>query len=242
MPPPDRGSLSVRWHVQPDAAGVADAAAQLIATAAAAAIEARGVFRVVLAGGSTPALVYRALRDLDTPWPAWRVYFGDERCLPPEHGDRNSRMTGTAWLDSVPIPAGNVHPIPAELGPEQGAAAYSRVLQEVDDFDLVLLGLGEDGHTASLFPGHDWGKAPGSPGALPVHDAPKPPPERVSLSAERLSRARQVLFLVTGTGKREAVAAWRGGAPIPAAAIAPASGVDVLVDAASLPDSPARDS
>lgn len=242
MAPPRPGSPSARWHVYPDAAGVAGAAVRFIAQAAAAAIEARGVFRVVLAGGSTPAVVYRALRDLATPWPAWRVYYGDERCLPSEHADRNSRMAAAAWLDGVPIPPGNLHPIPAELGPEHGAAAYSRVLQEVDDFDLVLLGLGEDGHTASLFPGHDWGQAPGTPAALPVHDAPKPPPERVSLSAERLSRARQVLFLVTGAGKREAVAAWRGGEPIPAAAIAPPNGVDVLVDAGSLPDSLARES
>jgi len=213
---------------------VAGAAIQLIAEAASSAIEARGVFRVVLAGGSTPRTVYRALRDLATPWPAWRVYFGDERCLPVEHAERNSRMASAAWLDDVPIPSGNVHPIPAELGPERGAAAYSRVLQEVGDFDLVLLGLGEDGHTASLFPGHDWGEAPGSPAALAVHDAPKPPPERVSLSAERLSRARQVVFLVTGADKRAAVAAWRDGKPIPAAAITPPSVVEVLHDAACL--------
>lgn len=220
---------------------MARAAVQRIAEAAAAAIDARGVFRIVLSGGSTPRMAYEALRTLATPWPAWRVYYGDERCLPAEHADRNSRMAADAWLNEVPIPRGNVHPIPAELGPERGAAAYGRVLQEVDDFDLVLLGLGEDGHTASLFPGHDLGQAPGSPAALPVHDAQKPPPERVSLSAARLSRARQVLFLVTGAGKRQAVAAWRGGEPIPAAAIAPASGVDVLVDAASQPDSLARD-
>lgn len=223
---------SIRWHGFPDAADVARAAVRLIAEAAASAIEARGVFRIVLAGGSTPETVYRQLRDLATAWPAWRIYYGDERCLPAEHADRNSRMAAAAWLDNVPIPPGNVHPISAELGPERGAAAYSRVLQEVDDFDLVLLGLGEDGHTASLFPGHDLGQAPGSPAALAVHAAPKPPPERVSLSAERLSRARQVVFLVTGAGKREAVAAWRAGEPIPAAAIAPSSGVDVLHDAA----------
>jgi 6-phosphogluconolactonase len=220
---------------------VARAAVQLIAEAASSAIEARGVFRIVLAGGSTPRTVYRALRDLATPWSAWRVYFGDERCLPAEHADRNSRMASAAWLNDVPIPPGNVHPIPAELGPERGAAAYSRVLQEVDDFDLVLLGLGEDGHTASLFPGHDWGQAPGSPAALAVHDAPKPPRERVSLSAERLSRARQVVFVVTGAGKREAVTAWRAGEAIPAAAIAPSSSVDVLCDTACLAEPPGRE-
>jgi len=92
-----------------------------------------------------------------------------------------------------------------------------------------VLGLGEDGHTASLFPGHDLGEAPGSPAALAVLDAPKPPRERVSLSAARLSYAREALFLVSGESKRQAMADWRAGRPIPARAVAPAAGVDVLV-------------
>jgi len=97
--------------------------------------------------------------------------------------------------------------------------------------DDVLLGLGEDGHTASLFPGHDWGAVPGAPDALAVFDAPKPPPERVSLSAARLSRARQAVFLVSGAAKRQAVTLWRAGADLPARAIAPAAGVDILLEA-----------
>jgi 6-phosphogluconolactonase len=103
-------------------------------------------------------------------------------------------------------------------------------LQQVGEFDLVLLGLGEDGHTASLFPGKDWGQEVDSPIALPVFDAPKAPAGRVSLSARRLSQAKQVLFLVTGESKREAVMNWRAGAPIPARAIAPPHGVDVLAE------------
>ncbi|HXI36898.1 MAG TPA: 6-phosphogluconolactonase, partial [Burkholderiales bacterium] len=123
----------------------------------------------------------------------------------------------------------------AELGAERAAQAYAGTLRDVGAFDLVVLGLGEDGHTASLFPGHDWGEAPGAPAALAVLDAPKPPRERVSLSAARLSHAREAVFLVSGESKRQAMADWRAGKPIPARAVAPAAGVaptagvDVLV-------------
>ncbi|GAB4435892.1 MAG: hypothetical protein OHK0026_00600 [Rhodocyclaceae bacterium] len=95
---------------------------------------------------------------------------------------------------------------------------------------VQLLGLGEDGHTASLFPEHDWGNAPDAPATLAVRDAPKPPPDRVSLSAGRLSRARHVMFLVTGEQKARAVSMWRNGTPIPAAAVAPPDGVDIWVE------------
>ena len=118
-----------------------------------------------------------------------------------------------------------------ELGVREAAASYAAALSGLGDFDLVLLGLGEDGHTASLFPGNDWGTTAESADALPVFDAPKPPPERVTLSAARLSRARKVLFLVSGESKRKALADWRSGCAIPAAAIRPPTGVDVLVSA-----------
>lgn len=199
----------------------------------AAAREALGraeTFHIVLAGGGTPLALYRALAGETCDWPRWQVWFGDERCLPADHPERNSRMVREAWLDRVAIPLANLHPIPAELGPERGAALYAQALAGMGEFDLVLLGLGEDGHTASLFPGHDWGEAADAADVLPVFNAPKPPPERVSLSARRLSRARRVLFLVQGAGKRQAVAAWRRGERLPAAAIRPAGGVEVLLD------------
>jgi 6-phosphogluconolactonase len=126
-----------------------------------------------------------------------------------------------------------VRPIPAESGAREAAVLYARELRSIDAFDLVLLGLGEDGHTASLFPGHNWGAHTDSPDVLAVFKAPKPPPERVSLSAQRLSRARHVLFLVEGAGKRDAIAVWKGGDAIPAASIAPEPGVDVLLDTAA---------
>jgi 6-phosphogluconolactonase len=134
----------------------------------------------------------------------------------------------------VPIPSSQLHVIAGELGANEAARQYAAVLRTVGDFDLVLLGLGEDGHTASLFPGHEWGTAPGAPDTLAVFDAPKPPPQRVSLSAARLSRARQVIFLVSGESKHKAMEAWRAGEDIPARAIRPAAGVDVLVESALL--------
>jgi len=222
--------VETRWRVYEHAAALIDAAVADIRDAAAGAIARSGEFHVVLAGGSTPREVYRRLRDLATDWSAWRIYFGDERCLPPGDADRNSRMAATAWLSHVPVPPARVHEIPAERGAEVAAEAYRQTLLGTGTFDLVLLGLGEDGHTASLFPGHPLEGAPGSPDVIAVHDAPKPPPDRVSLTASRLSRARRVLFLVTGAGKRAAVAAWRSGAALPAAAVHPDGGAEVLVE------------
>ncbi len=223
-----------RWHPAPDTKALHRLALERILAASVEAINSRGEFHFVLAGGDTPRPIYRQLRTAPTNWSAWHIYFSDERCLPPGDPARNSRMAGDAWLDHVPVPAQQLHVIPAESGPRDAARSYAEILKSVGDFDLVLLGLGEDGHTASLFPGHEWGAEPGSPDTLAVVAAPKPPPERVSLSAARLSRSRHVLFLVSGTSKRGAVADWRAGKPIAARAILPAAGIDVLVEAALL--------
>jgi 6-phosphogluconolactonase len=139
-------------------------------------------------------------------------------------------MASQVWLAHISIPASQIHIIPAELGSDAGAGAYAQTLSKVETFDLVLLGLGEDGHTASLFPQHEWGTSPAAPATLAVHDAPKPPPERISLTARRLSLTRQLMFLVSGTGKRQAVIDWQNGKDLPAAAIAPTCGVDVYLE------------
>jgi len=226
-----------RWHGIADEATFRRSACEMVLAGATRAIWQRGQFKLVLAGGNTPREIYRELSATGADWTAWHIYFGDERCLPADDLARNSRMAYEAWLGWVPIPPAQIHVIPAESGAIAAARAYADVLRTVGEFDMVLLGLGEDGHTASLFPGHDWGTAAGSPDVLAVADAPKPPPQRVSLSAVRLRRARQVLVWVWGQSKRAAVDSWRAGVLIPAAAIAPAAGVDILADAALIASS-----
>jgi 6-phosphogluconolactonase len=225
-------SGSVRLHVLEGDAWIA-ALIEQIAGAAAAAIAARGQFRIVLAGGSTPRPVYKRAAAIDTRWDLWQVYFTDERCVPPDDRERNDRMAHEAWFSRVEKPAPQIHAIPAQSGATSGAGAYCRTLGGVGRFDLTLLGLGEDGHTASLFPGDASGLAPDAADAVAVHDAPKPPHERVTLSARRLADSDRVLFLARGAGKRAAVRALLDGADIPATQVVPEHGADLFVDAAA---------
>jgi len=227
-------SPRLRWHVVERPNWLATAL-DWVNHAAASALAARGEFQLVLAGGGTPEKLYRALAEQKQDWTRWQIWFGDERCLPPDNPQRNSSMAASAWLECVDIPAGNIHVIPAEYGAQSASTAYAEQLHGQGMFDLVLLGLGQDGHTASLFPNHAWGTEPDSPDAIAVFDAPKPPPQRVTLSARRLSHARCVLFLINGADKRKALADWRRGKNIPAAAIQPDAGVDLLIDADACP-------
>jgi len=228
--------MQTRWHVAENDADWMVQALLYINEAEAEALAARGEFHIVLAGGGTPKRLYKALTGQDHDWSRWRIWYGDERCLPAGDPERNSTMAETALLKPIGMTPSSIHTIPAELGGPAAAEAYAGLLAGLDKFDLVLLGLGEDGHTASLFPGHDLGVAAGAPPAMAVFDAPKPPPERVSLSACRLGRARHVLFLAQGAGKRDPVAAWRRGEPIPAAAVMAENGVDILLDRAAYGD------
>jgi 6-phosphogluconolactonase len=222
----------VETRVLEDAQAVTAETVAIVLAAAADAIAARGAFHLVLTGGSTPQAAYRALAEASAQWAHWHIYHGDERCLPVDDPERNSRAADLAWLDHVPIPREQIHPIPAEEGAEQAAAAYGRVLASVLPFDLVLLGMGEDGHTASLFPGHEI--RPG-PLVMPVHNSPKPPPDRVSLTPSALCRSRRMLVIVTGAGKREAVTLWQGGEGLPVARVAVAGNALVLLDRAAAP-------
>jgi 6-phosphogluconolactonase len=159
------------------------------------------------------------------PWKDVFIFFGDERCVPPDDRESNYRMAREALLDRVtPV---TVHRMPGELGAEAAAALYGAIVDGVRPLDLVLLGVGEDGHTASLFPGSPALAARGS--AVAVHDAPKPPPDRVSLTLEVLREARRVVILATGAGKRDAVALARRG-EVPSGMIAHA---EWLIDRAA---------
>jgi len=203
-----------------DPAGVAAAAADLVA----AAIEG-GTRSLVLAGGSTPRLAYRLLAERPLAWGGVTALFGDERCVPPWDPESNYRMAKEELLDRVH--PGGVLRMAGELGAEHAAALYDAVVGAFSPLDLVLLGMGPDGHTASLFPGHPALAAGGT--AVAVHGAPKPPPDRVSLTLGALRTARRVVLLVTGADKADALAlAGRG--EVPAGMI---PGAEYLVDRAA---------
>jgi 6-phosphogluconolactonase len=216
-----------RWHILDTADQVAQTAYQHILNAAEHAIAEHGTFKLVLAGGSTPEKVYRLLAQAEADWSKWFIYYGDERCLPADHADRNSLMATQAFLDKVAIPEAQIFTIPAELGPEQAAKAYQHIVASALPFDMVLLGMGEDGHTASLFPGHQHQE---DELAHAVYHSPKPPPERVSISAKALSNTGQLIFLITGVNKQVAVKNWRSGQDLPIATIVPENPVDIYID------------
>ena len=220
-----------QWHQFDSAEQVADAVCDQILQSAESAISARGSFKIVLAGGSTPAKIYQLLVSAKTDWSKWLIYYGDERCLPANDKDRNSIMASQVLLEKVDIPLDNVFTMKTELGAVEAAKNYRLVIADVDQFDLVLLGMGEDGHTASLFPGqqHDLEET-----VHEVYNSPKPPSDRIYLSAKTLANTRQLFFIVTGDSKREPVKQWQQGVDLPIATIAPTSGVDIYIDKAAL--------
>lgn len=203
--------------------------ARRIAVRARHAIKARGLFRVALAGGETPRRCYERLREMSVDWKRVQVYFGDERCLPRGDAQRNDRMAYEALLGHVDIPPENVHVIPAERGAHAAATEYAALLEHAP-LDLVLLGLGEDGHVASLFFGNPAVER--NELAVPVFNAPKPPPERVSLGLSALNAARAKLFLISGKSKQDALEKVVLGIELPAARV---KGAEWHVDRAALP-------
>jgi len=208
------------------------AAGRLVALAAES-IGARGVFRVALAGGSTPRTLYEMLREAPLDWSRVEFYWSDERCVPADDGRRNENMARAALLDVVGAP--HVFPMATADPADASARRYEALLPE--RLDLVLLGIGADGHTASLFPGepavHERARS------VLAARAPVEPRERLTLSAAYINRARAVWFLVTGADKSEALARVIHGPEdidaTPAQAIARhATAVELYADAAAL--------
>jgi 6-phosphogluconolactonase len=194
----------VKPRVLPDPEAVAEAAAELVENAADRAVAARGVFHLALAGGSTPRRLYAILDGDRIDWSRTEVWFGDERCVPPDDDASNFRMARLALLDRV-TPAA-VHRIETEA--EDPAGAYeatlrSRIPGDPPRLDLVLLGMGSDGHTASLFPGDPVWRD--TERLVLATVAPVEPRERISLTPRLLNAAREVVFLVTGASKAEAL-------------------------------------
>jgi 6-phosphogluconolactonase len=204
--------LSVNAQVLDDLVALSRAAAQASRDLVLGAIAARGRCAIALAGGHTPARTYSLWADeFALPWAQTHFFWGDERYVPPDDVHSNFRMFREALLDRVRVPAENVHPMPTGLArPEDAASAYERTLRQFfasgpPAFDLILLGLGDEGHTASLFPG--------SPALLEKDrwvvavDVQAKPHLRLTLTLPVLNCAHKVFFLVSGAGKREVIAA-----------------------------------
>jgi 6-phosphogluconolactonase len=223
------------------------AAAQSVVDAARAAIAARGRFLWCLSGGRTPQAVYALLatpelaREVD--WARTQVFFGDERCVPPDHADSNYRMAQLALLRHLPLPAANVHRIDGEAPPEQAARAYEAKLQAVlgttpsggpaSAFDQVLLGLGDDAHTASLFPGSQDEPAQWASARLFTDGKTW----RVTLTPTSLNAAETALFLVSGSSKAAPLARVLSGpqdpTAVPAQRIKPSGRLVFMFDVAA---------
>lgn len=206
---------SPQVEIYPDPPALFQAAAERFVQIANDAVSARGEFFIALAGGNTPRDFYRLLAAekwrLRVPWQNTQIFFGDERCVPPDYPESNFRMAREALLDHLKLPAPNVHRMAGEQNPQRAAAAYeAEILRsfaergfEQPRFDLILLGLGNDGHTASLFADtealHEKTKL------VVAHEVAKLNTRRLTMTLPLLNLARHVLFLVSGEGKRAIV-------------------------------------
>jgi len=187
-----------------------EAAARLVAERLAE--QARAGGHVVLTGGSTPRAAYELAASLEPDWSTVELWWGDERCVPPQHELSNYRMARAALLDRLGTPPAAVHRMEGELGKDAGAAAYEGAVAAVEAFDLVLLGIGPDGHVASLYPGQPTldeqeRRVVGAEAKL------EPFVDRITLTLPALRRAREVLFLLSGANKAEAARLALDGTP-----------------------------
>jgi 6-phosphogluconolactonase len=174
------------------------------------AIDQNGIATIALSGGSTPKPLYQALSTSNLDWQKLHIFWGDERYVPSDHPDSNENMARQAWLNQVPLPPENIHPVPTHLAnPADSAQQYELTLQQIFEikpgvfpsFDLILLGIGDDGHTASLFP---------HTAALGVHDrlitvGEKSGQPRITFTYPLINQAHNVMFLLTGASKQPAL-------------------------------------
>jgi 6-phosphogluconolactonase len=223
---------------------------------------ARGVAHLALSGGTTPARTYELLASELADWDGIEVWFADERCVGPEDEQSNFRLAHETLLAAAGVPDERVHRMEGELGPEEGAERYARALRErvpaeadgpartagesgetdaMPALDVIVLGIGPDGHVASLFPGAPTLDADARAVCLPVHDSPKPPPERITLSLQVLRAARACLLLATSAGKADAVSAMLGepSRHVPASLLRRGR-LNVIVDDAAAPLPPLK--
>jgi 6-phosphogluconolactonase len=205
--------LSIKYYVEPDAAALARRATQYLVEMAGEAVAGYGRARIAISGGTTPVATFRLLADRSKPWHArmpWEkldLYWVDERTVPPSDADSNYRMTREALLDHVPLQPEQIHRIEGELEPEAAAARYESDLRnsfrlegaETPRFDLVALGMGNDGHTASLFPNTE---AIHALGRLAVaNQVPQKDTWRITLTWPVINHARSVFFCISGADK-----------------------------------------
>jgi len=229
-------------EVVPDAEVLASAVAARLVVTMLDAQAIRGTAAVVLTGGRIAARVLGSIKDLTAArgidWSRVDLWWGDERFLPAGDPERNETQAREALLDALPLDPDRVHPMAASDGPDgdDAAAAAARYAAELGDdprFDVLLLGVGEDGHVASIFPGHPVGDETGVTAA--VHDSPKPPPTRITLTLPAIHRAEEVWLIASGEGKADAVgAALKGSAAdLPAARVAGRTRTRWLLDRAA---------
>eukprot|EP00602_Paraphysomonas_sp_CaronLab_P002106 CAMPEP_0185026730 /NCGR_PEP_ID=MMETSP1103-20130426/11060_1 /TAXON_ID=36769 /ORGANISM="Paraphysomonas bandaiensis, Strain Caron Lab Isolate" /LENGTH=222 /DNA_ID=CAMNT_0027560403 /DNA_START=150 /DNA_END=818 /DNA_ORIENTATION=+ len=168
------------------------------------AISSHGKFSVALSGGSMPKLLSGLADRNDVDWAAWHVYFADERCVPLDDDDSNFKACNSSFLSKVPIPESNIFVIDGFESPDDAASNYETKLRNLypdASLDLVLLGLGPDGHTASLFPDHELLRYDGERAVVPIFDSPKPPSRRITLTLATINKSKEVMFIATGSSK-----------------------------------------
>ena len=175
-------------------------------------IQLNDIFRIVLAGGESVTSLYKVLNNSKSTWSKWQVYIGDERCMPLKDINRNDHMINKIWLDHSKIPKQNIHFTHAELGPYKASIHYENVLKSIGYFDVVLLSIGEDGHTASLFPSHFYDE---NKSVVVECNSPKYPKERVSMSYSRLNQSKNIFKVINGKSKQGAVDLWSKGMILP---------------------------